>query len=411
MHFFNLIALVKISILLLALSLTTAEECKDVEGRFNVKRNGPPVMRSCKQIRRRYPHLCNLSVNTQLNCPLSCGQCGPYGNHPSCKDTEGKFPLNDKMKSCANAANNQNLCSKHLIRKRCPVTCGMCKKTFMNCPLEGPCCNGLESNCALRVDEMLFATLHNANHSTKNSPFANHQAPLEQALEVGYRGLWLDVCKCLGNLRFCHSLCTVGRRYPTTVFTNIVSFLERNPTELIVLNFQMSKNNPLPSEVWDAMSAIDGMAERTYVHDGGQWPTMGELISNGTQIIAFHHNGPRCPGGTGCVPQIPEFFDYTKETDYSFEDVAEIEDQPESCVPTRGVVGEKDFYSVNNFVTDVSPDPDASEVLNEKSFVEQRLSDCENATEALPNFIAIDFWQTGDVPLVTQEVNAIRGSP
>ncbi len=410
MNFYQLSTVAEISILVLAcLLFVTAEECEDVPGKFNIKRNGDVQLRSCKQIRRRYPHQCNINANTKENCPLSCGQCGPYGNGPSCKDKEGKFEVNGKMKGCANAANNSNLCRKHLFRKYCPLTCGLCEPTFMNCPLEGLCCNGLGSNCALRVDEMLFATLHNANHHTLNSPWANHQAPLEQALEVGYRGLWLDVCKCLGQLVFCHSLCSVGRREPVTVFNNIISFLEKNPTELIVINFQMSKNRPLPSEVWSLMKTINGMEERTYVHDGGQWPTMGTLISEGKQIVAFYHNGPLCPGNTGCVPQIAEFFDYAKESEWELESVQEVMDVPQSCIPTRGVVGDKDFYSVNNFVTDFGPDPAASLILNEKLAVAKRLNDCENAVNSLPNFISIDFWQLGDVPLVTQVVNAERG--
>ncbi len=39
---------------------------------------------------------------------------------------------------------------------------GAVEYQFIQCPEEGACCNGRESNCDLRVNEMLYATVHNA---------------------------------------------------------------------------------------------------------------------------------------------------------------------------------------------------------------------------------------------------------
>ena len=55
------------------------------------------------------------------------------------------------------------------------------------------CCNGLASNCNLRINEVLFPMVHNA-HSSKDDLFAgyNNNKNLESALVAGYRGLMLD---------------------------------------------------------------------------------------------------------------------------------------------------------------------------------------------------------------------------
>ncbi len=413
---FTSLSLTIVFILSYIYAAVDAEYCEDISGKFNVNSNEYEITRTCKQVRRRYPHLCIINDIVKANCPLSCGECGPYGNHPICVDSNSTFYMGQYEKGCKNAAKNSNLCQKQMVAKNCPRTCGLCTPTFTNCPVDGNCCNGLETNCYLRVDEMLFATLHNANHNSQYVTFSNHKAPLEEALEAGYRAFFLDVCKCNNDddsdleVVFCHSYCGVGRRDPVTVFTNIVSWLENNPTELIIFNFEVSKGYPYPSEIWSLMKSISGIQSRTYVHSGGQWPTMGSLLSSGYQIIAFYHNGPQCPNNTGCTSYIQEFFDYTMETDYAFEDVEAVETLPESCTPTRGRYSTKDFYSINNFVTSkFGPSYSAAKELNELTFVEQRLYDCHKITGAMPNFINIDYWQQGDVPRATQEVNAFRG--
>lgn len=66
------------------------------------------------------------------------------------------------------------------------------------------CCNGLETNCDLRVNEIMYATLHNAM-ATFDDGFIfgpNHERQLEGAVEAGYRGINLDLCNCGGQTIF-----------------------------------------------------------------------------------------------------------------------------------------------------------------------------------------------------------------
>jgi hypothetical protein len=76
---------------------------------------------------------------------------------------------------------------------------------FMQCEDNGEgCCNGLNSNCNLRANEILYATLHNAMATFEDGFIfgPNHQKKLEQAIEVGYRGINLDLCNCGGQTVF-----------------------------------------------------------------------------------------------------------------------------------------------------------------------------------------------------------------
>jgi len=232
--------------------------------------------------------------------------------------------------------------------------------SFMQCPETfpetGDCCNGLESNCNLRVNEVFFATVHNANHDDILVP--NNEAPLEGALEAGYRGLMLDVCKCPNaatntmEITFCHSVCGIGPRDPTEVFANINTFLTDNPSEVIIINFEMSSGDATPEEMWEVMKTNDGFRQKTYNHAGGNWPTMSELLADGKQLVLFEHNHNfNCldPTNTGCSPRIESFFDYAVETTWEFSNVGEINNYEVSCAEDRGQNGLKDFYGVNHF--------------------------------------------------------------
>lgn len=288
---------------------------------------------------------------------------------------------------------------------------------FIQCPDGGECCNGLESNCDLRVNEMLYATVHNANHD--DLLINNHDAPFEGSLERGYRGLMFDVCKCddgSGNMEivFCHTACGIGPRDPTEVFTNVDKFLDDNPTEFIIFNFEMSRgdNPPKQSELWDLMKPIDGFKRKTYNHVGDVWPTARELIELDKRIILFQHNGwYLCHEGdeVDCAPRIENFFEYAVENDWSYRDVQSISDSSTSCPGTRGLNGNKQFYSLNNFVTTlIGPSKSSADIINQKEYVLKRLDDCKKTTGYDANFVNIDFWQRGDVPEVAQIVNAER---
>lgn len=285
-----------------------ANNCEDsTSDKFQLGKN-PNFQKNCVQIRRNYSRSCNFNSVVKTNCAYSCALCGPLGNDDYCKDTPGTFFIAkntqwEKEKSCADVSKNPlKWCSKFNFKKKCPVACQLCTQKHHQC-------NGLASNCNMRVNHLLYPSVHNANHHSL--PFQNHNKELEAAIEKGYRGLFLDVCKCNGEVVFCHANCGVGRRDPHEVFTDINEFLDMNPRDMIIFNFEISTGNPTPAELWSLMSTVTGLTQKVYQKNSGSWPILGEMLDSGKQIIAFQHNGPDCPNSAGCTPKIYDFFDYT----------------------------------------------------------------------------------------------------
>jgi len=160
------------------------------------------------------------------------------------------------------------------------------------------CCNGLEGACDLRADEIMYATLHNGMATFEDGYLfrPNHQSPLEEALEAGYRGLNLDVCNCGGEIKFCHGICGLGPRDVVEVMENVNEFLDKNPTEVIVFIYQIDNDADRNVDLnffYDKMLLVDGLVDKLYVHDGPDtaWPTLRQLTTpafNKVNTISVH---------------------------------------------------------------------------------------------------------------------------
>jgi len=293
----------------------------------------------------------------------------------------------------------------------------------------GECCNGLESNCDLRVNELMFAKAHNlmsSKDSTKYQ-FYNHFVKFEGsnetdgkgALEFGYRALNFDLCECDGELSFCHNFCFAGTRDPEEIFTVIDNYLDANPSEVIILNFQIvnqdsfgEKYNVTLDGLFSIMQGVGSFVDRMHVLDNTtEWPYMRTLVEKREQIIAFHHEGPTCEVEGECPTGLHYYFDYVGEGSFEIKDVAQMKDYALTCPITRGAEsnnGRKNLYAINNFIS--ISDENIAPTTNELVFIQERDSGCKDVTGLSPNMISVDYWSLGDLPEFTQEENKARAN-
>jgi len=109
----------------------------------------------------------------------------------------------------------------------------------------------------------------------------------------------LDTCECEGYaLVLCHSICQLGHRNPEEVFRNIVNFLERETTEVVILEFQLHNANVATlSKLHEIISITHGFTDLMYIHQSEKWPQLGDLVrSNKVRALvacrANTHNKP-----------------------------------------------------------------------------------------------------------------------
>lgn len=282
-------------------------------------------------------------------------------------------------------------------------------------------CNGLHNLCDLRVNSILFATMHNANSNPNYAFLArNHKMDILTALNAGIRGLNLDIGKCNINgqpsLALVHSKCFLGFADPVEVFREINQFLMDNPDEVILMPCQINNDTGgtvLLGEIYAAMQqAFDSggtaMSDRLYAHPGvnSPWPTLAQLIDMDKRILFFHYNGENCATlGGDCPRGFHDWFTYAAETRFAFRSVRNFRRNPESaCTITRGGGGTRDFFGINVFMQ--VPSRKASRRLNSRNFLADHIRTCAAQNGLTPNAILIDFWEEGDVLAVVHEHNS-----
>jgi hypothetical protein len=283
---------------------------------------------------------------------------------------------------------------------------------FHQCQDESNCCNGLDSICDLRANEILYAGVHNAMAARDNgfwiSP--NHRLSLERSFRSGYRAINIDIAKCDGELQLVHGICSFSRN-PAEVFANIVSFLETNPSEVILLNMQIDDDaggeQVLLNDIYSLMETVEGFTSLLYSHPdtNTQWPTLRELVSSKKQILFFHYNGQTCQE-VACPSGFHDWFVYAAETEFSFSEVAKVRDTANSCAITRGS-STAAFFGVNMFVT--PPSRTAASELNTLESTRTHMNACSSLNAGLDaNVLYVDFWDVGSLPELVQIENEAR---
>ena len=97
-------------------STQPSNSCRDTKGKF-VLNNGST--KSCRKAKMKLS-LCSIK-KVFKKCPLTCGSCTP---DYLCRDIEGRFEIGDgKRRNCRAASENPSLCENEIVKGNCCKTC------------------------------------------------------------------------------------------------------------------------------------------------------------------------------------------------------------------------------------------------------------------------------------------------
>jgi len=303
-------------------------------------------------------------------------------------------------------------------------------------------CNGSALLCDRRLDEVVFATAHNAmsNVDMPNWMFPQQGGSITLQLQAGIRGLLIDVhngvpvegivrtdleaeaqstlkiAKALGDsatavavrirnrltgepsgppaLYLCHGFCEIGSRLLEPELENVRDFLRGNPEEVLVM---VIEDYAPPASIAVVFERA-GLAPYAYRGPmAAPLPTLRSLIEAGTPLIVFLESGS--PG----VPWLyPAFDGAIMETPYTFHSPAEF-----SCRDNRG--GSSGLlFQVNHWIESTpAPRPSNAAIVNSYDFLLNRARACAKERNHLPNIIAVDFYKVGDLMGVVRTLNGL----
>ena len=238
-------------------------------------------------------------------------------------------------------------------------------------------------------------------------------------LDAGVRFLQAQTHRnALGTLSLCHTSCYLKDAGTVEAYLQVVkAWLDTHPKEVVTLLLTNGDNVPVAE--FDAVFSASGIRPYAYVpgpsHDPtvlDSWPTLGELITNGTRLGAFLDYG-----ATDTVPHIlPEFL-YFWETPFDMTDPSFpqcIIDRPGSAADNPEVAYQR-MYIVNHFLDtemlgmDIPDrrDAESTNAVGGRDSSDRQVGLCVGLHRRAPKGILVDFFERGDVFGVQDGLNGV----
>jgi len=196
----------------------------------------------------------------------------------------------------------------------------------------------------------------------------------------------------------CHVVCELGATELTEALTGVREFVDTHPDEFLII---VIEDYVAPQDV-ERSFKDSGLLRYAYVHErDAPFPTLRELIESDQRVLVMAEND----NGGGAIPWYHDGFDLMQETPFTFDSANELEEQA-SCKQNRGSAGNP-LFQLNHWVEKVPRSPDLGAEVNEYRFLLARARECRKRRGLIPNLVAVDFWNEGDVFEVSRKLNRL----
>ncbi len=232
---------------------------------------------------------------------------------------------------------------------------------------------------------------HNSMSSADEGWMLPNQGPgLEEQLNDGVRGFLIDTHEEDGALMLCHEYCSMGSVPLDEALGIYADFLDAHPDEVLVFIIQ---DGITPEQTAGAFEAA-GLADQAWTWDGGDVPTLSQLIDGGTRlVVSAESEGPP-----------PDWYhhawDLFWDTPYEFTSEADF-----SCDLNRGATTNP-LFLVNHWLGPLPTEEAAAEV-NTAAVLGGRATTCAEAAGRIPTLVAVDHYELGDLFAVVDSLNGV----
>ena len=279
-------------------------------------------------------------------------------------------------------------------------------------PVEEGACNGLIVLCDRSYADVTFPETHNAFSTYEDGiyyPAANHQTGLVAQWNAGMRAFMIDThYETLGDervetVRLCHgdddrgfSPCTYGTVNAEAWLSQLKSLMDAAPRDVVTL---LVENYVQPDHLKSVFENA-AMYDLIFVHSmNTEWPTLGELITQNKPLVVFWEQGEDLSH-----PWIHDFLTHSWTTNFAEQNTEDM-----NCDPLRGDP-EQAVYHMNNWLSGPLglSDPSRGDEANDLDFLIERASECWIQHGKRPTFIAVDWWEDGDVVAAALAINELE---
>ncbi len=193
----------------------------------------------------------------------------------------------------------------------------------------------------------------------------------------------------------CHAMCELGSTLWLESLRGIRDWLADHPREVVTM-FVQDEVTPA-----DTAQVVKDAGLLPYVYTpsaDGSWPTLAEMIDAGSRLVVLMENH----GGGDRWPWLIPGFDVVQDTPYLFETPADF-----SCAPNRGPA-DAPIFLVNHWIDEKGRVPQNAALVNARDVLLPRVEDCQRERGQLPNFVAVDYYNRGDLLGVVDALNGLN---
>ena len=270
--------------------------------------------------------------------------------------------------------------------------------------LSAPPCNRFRQLCTRAVNENVWPTSHNSHASldrNHNIVSSSQRTNITAQMNGGIRVINLDVHEYNNQTMLCHGgydyilhPCFLSGNWPLEqAFIEVVSFLENNSYAVLIITLESYVT------AQDIANASDLTNLTPYYHTqmlGAEWPSLATLIESGKRVVLFSQDRPEVD-----IPWYHYDGDYMAKTHWGYNDTTYF-----NCNLTRGNISSS-LRWLDHYITDPVSSESASNATNQVPVIIERADDCSEQWGQIPNFIAVDYWEQGDIVLAVDNLNGL----
>lgn len=169
-------------------------------------------------------------------------------------------------------------------------------------------CNGYAALCDKLYSNVTFIGSHDSAFDGI-LPVDNQFDSVSDQLSLGVRFLQAQSHDKDGTIELCHTSCTEEDAGTLeTWLDTVVTFLAANPNEVVTL--LITNGDGIDNSGFASVFEASGAADYAYSPGStltlSEWPTLGELIDDGSRLVVFMDY----PSGTSVSYILPEFTSY-----------------------------------------------------------------------------------------------------
>lgn len=251
-------------------------------------------------------------------------------------------------------------------------------------------CNGDRNLCHKRYSDVAFLITNNAYTPFHSELIGDQSHTIKQQLQNDVDGLLLNVDLLYGQPVVYYRSTILGDESLKAVLVAVKQRLDEDPDKVLTLLF----NSKVPIVEWSHLLSDCGLIDRVYIHPGGVWPTLREMIDADQRLVLFTLNND-----SQNQPWVQQLNHFSK---WAARDLC----QKDAKEKVLGADSPRDLLLMDHHAKlKASEKIDDLKWINSTKLLLQRATKCWDITGNIPNLILVDHYQIGETKNALKMIN------